>query len=343
MATAAPSLEAVRRAARQPVRRHRRVLVALGVVLLGVFTARVLLGDFTITVADFIRILSGDDIPGATFILMEDKLPRAVLGVLAGGAFGIAGTIFQTTLRNSLASPDVIGVSVGASAAAVWGIVVLGLAGPALSALAVAGALAVALVVRVAAGPHRGCRLVLVGITVAAALTSVIQYLFTRADVYDAQLALRWLTGSLNGVPWSTIRLLALLLAVVLPLLVQLASAQRVIELGPDLASGLGVTPVRTDLFLLVAVVLTAAGVAAAGPVAFVALLSGPIARGLNAGGGSLPAAGLVGAVIVVASDYVAAYSVPDVNLPVGVVTGALGAPFLIWLLVRGRTGRSAP
>jgi iron complex transport system permease protein len=342
MATAAPAIDAVRRARRLPGRRHRRVVVALSVVLLGVVTARVLLGDFTITVADFARILSGADIPGATFILMEDKLPRAALGVLAGAAFGIAGTIFQTTLRNPLASPDVIGVSVGASAAAVWGITVLGLAGPALSALAVAGALFVALVVRVVAGPHRGYRLVLVGITVAAALTSVIQYLFTRADVYDAQLALRWLTGSLNGVPWSTIRLLALVLAVVLPLLVLLSRSQRVIELGPDLASGLGVTPVRTDLLLLVAVVLTAAGVAAAGPVAFVALLSGPIARALNAGRGSLPAAGLVGAVIVVASDYVAAYSISDVNLPVGVVTGALGAPFLIWLLVRGRTGRSA-
>jgi iron complex transport system permease protein len=341
--TVASAVEAVRRARRQPVRRHRRVVCSLSVLLVGAFAARVLLGDFTITVADFVRILSGAEIPGATFILMEDKLPRAVLGVLAGAAFGLAGTIFQTTLRNPLASPDLIGVSLGASAAAVWGIVVLGLSGPALSALAVAGALLVALVVRVVAGPHRGYRLVLVGVTVAAGLSSVIQYLFTRADVYDAQLALRWLTGSLNGVPWSTIRVLALLLVLALPLLAQLARAQRAIELGPDPASGLGVPRVRTDLLLLVAVLLTAAGVAAAGPIAFVALLSGPIARALNAGRASLPAAALVGAVIVVASDYVAVYSVPDVNLPVGVVTGALGAPLLIWLLVRGRTGRSAP
>ena len=115
----------VRTARRRPARRHRLVIGGLSLVLFGAFAARVLLGDFTFTIPDFFRILFGEEIPGASFILMESKLPRAVLGVLVGVAFGVGGAIFQTTLRNPLASPDIIGVSLGASAAAVFAIVAL--------------------------------------------------------------------------------------------------------------------------------------------------------------------------------------------------------------------------
>ena len=115
--------DAVRRARRTPRRRSRLLVAALSLVLLLVFAARVLLGDFTYTFPDFFRILFGADLPGATYILMESKLPRAVLAVLVGLAFGVGGAIFQTTLRNPLASPDIIGVSAGASASAVVAIV----------------------------------------------------------------------------------------------------------------------------------------------------------------------------------------------------------------------------
>jgi iron complex transport system permease protein len=312
------------------------------VALLLVFGARVLLGDFTITIPDFFRILFGADIPGASYILMESKLPRAVLGVMVGAAFGVGGAIFQTTLRNPLASPDIIGVSIGASAAAVFAIVTLGQTGTWVSVAAVLGALAVSVLVRVVGGSVAGYRLVLIGVGVAAALQSMIQYLFTRADVYDAQLALRWLTGSLNRVDWPTIRLLGGVLLVLVPILVWLARSLRITELGEDAAAGLGVTTHRTDVLLLVAVVLIAVAVAAAGPIAFVSFLAGPIARALNGGRTTLVGAALTGAVIVVGADYVADYMLSDINYPVGVVTGAFGAPFLLWLLSRGRTGRRA-
>jgi iron complex transport system permease protein len=318
------------------------VIACLSLLLFGVFSARVLLGDFTFTVPDFFRILFGEEIPGASFILMESKLPRAVLGVLVGVAFGVGGAIFQTTLRNPLASPDIIGVSLGASAAAVIAIVSFGQTGTAVSVAAIAGAIAIAGVVRLVAGPGGGYRLVLVGVGVAAALMSVIQYLFTRADVYDAHLVLRWLTGSVSGADWPTIRLLALFLLVLLPVMVWLTRSLRITELGEDAAAGLGVTPRRTDVVLLMAVVLTAVAVAAAGPIAFVSFLAGPIARALNGGRTTLVGAALVGATVVVAADYVADYLLADINFPVGVVTGAFGAPFLLWLLARGRTGRSA-
>src|SRR5690606_34000996 len=151
-----------------------------------------------------------------------------------------------------------------------------------------------------------------------------------------------WLTGSVSAAAWPTIRLFTLLALVLLPLLLLLSRTLRITELGTDTARALGVPRNRTDVLLLLAVVLTACGVAAAGPVAFVAFLSGPIARALNRGRTTLIGAGLVGATIVVGADYVADYLLADINFPVGVVTGALGAPFLLWLLASGRTGRRA-
>lgn len=338
--TGQATVEIVRQARRVPARRARLVLVGLSLVLVLVFAARTMLGDFIITLPDFFRILGGAEIPGASYILMESKLPRAFLGVLVGLAFGVSGAIFQTTLRNPLASPDVIGVSIGASAAAVFTIVTLDQRGPVVSLAAVIGAVAISALVRLQAGSVAGNRLVLIGVGLSAAMLSVVQYLFTRADEWDAQLVLHWLTGSLNRVDWATIRTLGLLLLAVLPFLLWLSRSSRVAELGEDAAAGLGVTPRRSDALLAVAVLLVGLGVAAAGPIAFVAFLAGQIARALNGGRTTLAGAGLVGAVIVVGADYVAAYLVPDVNYPVGVVTGAFGAPFLLWLMATGRTSR---
>lgn len=333
--------EVVKVARRGTSRRHRRVVAGLAVLVVAAFLVRVLLGDFTVTFPDFVRILAGEQIPGATFIVMETKLPRAVLGVLVGAAFGLGGAIFQTTLRNALASPDIIGVSMGASAAAVFAIVSLGLQGPAVSAFAIAGALGVSLVVRLVAGAHGGYRIVLVGVGSAAFLSAVIQYLFTRANIYDAQAALVWLTGSLARANWALIAQLTIALAVLLPLVARLAASLRLTELGQDTATALGSSPRRTDGVLLLAVLLVSVAVAAAGPVSFAGFLAGPIAKALNAGRTTLLGAMLTGAALVTAADYVGAYLIADLNLPVGVVTGACGAPFLLWLLATGRTTRS--
>lgn len=310
------------------------------VVLVLVLLARVTLGDFIVTVPDVVRIIGGADIPGATYILMESKLPRAVLGVLAGAAFGTAGAIFQATLRNPLASPDILGVNFGASACAVFAIVVLDATGWTVAVAAVIGAVSAALLVRLVVGRNAGSRLVLVGIGLSATLFAVVQYLFTRADEWDAQLVLRWLTGSLGRANWSVIAIHGLALAVLMALLSLLARSLRIAELGDDLSAVLGVPGSRSDLLLLVAVVSCAVAVSAAGPLAFVAFLSGPIARALNRGRVTLLGSALVGANLVVGADHLGAYAVADVNYPAGVVTGALGAPFLLWLLATGRASR---
>jgi iron complex transport system permease protein len=333
------SVEVVQAARRRPRRRQALVWAGSALALVVAFLARVLLGDFTFTIPDAVRIVLGEDIPGASFILMETKLPRAVLAVLVGLALGVSGAIFQMALCNPLASPDIIGVAMGASAAAAFAIIELGQEGVPVALWGSAGAVLMAVIVRVIGGS--GNRLVLVGVGATVALQAVVQYLFTRADEYDAHIALRWLTGSVGEATWSQIRLVMVGLLVLLPLTALLVKSLGIAELGPDLATGLGVGQLRTDLMLLMAVLLVALAVAVAGPVSFVAFLSGPIARALNGGRPTLLGAGLVGALIVVAAEYPADYLFTDVNYPVGVVTGALGAPFLLWLLATGRAGWS--
>jgi iron complex transport system permease protein len=330
---------------------NRTAFLAAVVVVL--FAVSVLLGSYTVTIPDFVRILiahltGGERIPGASFIVMENKLPRAVIGTMIGAAFGLAGALFQTMLRNPLASPDVIGISYGASAAAVTAIVVFGASGAAVSAAALGGALGVAAIIYAISsggtlrgtgrGDAAGNRLILAGVGIAAALHAVVNFLMTRADIRTAADALVWLNGSLNSASWDRAGVLALALAVLLPAVVALAGPLRILELGPDAAAGLGIRVGATRLALVVtAVALAAVATAAAGPVSFVAFLAGPIARRFT-GKASLPASALVGAVIVMAADYVAANLAPllldGTVLPVGVITGALGAPFLLWLLV---------
>lgn len=349
---AADALKTAKKGHYLPVRANRTWLLAAAVVLL--LAASILLGSYTVTVPDFVTIVSaqltgGEKIPGASFIVMETKLPRAIMGLMVGVAFGLSGALFQTMLRNPLASPDVIGISNGASASAVLAIVVFGASGAAVSAAALFGALAVALLIYLISrggslrgaggrnGNAAGNRLVLAGVGIAAALGALVSFLMTRADIRTAAEALIWLNGSLNPATWERIGVLLLALAVLLPLTAVLAKPLRMLELGDDTAAGLGIRvgAVRLGL-VLTAVALAAVATAAAGPVSFVAFLAGPIARRFT-GKPSLPASALTGAAIVLAADYFAYNVAPmlldGTVLPVGVVTGALGAPFLLWLL----------
>ncbi|WP_255557058.1 iron chelate uptake ABC transporter family permease subunit [Paeniglutamicibacter sp. Y32M11] len=315
-----------------------RVNLLLGVGILLAIALNLLTGRHPIEFSDLLAALGGQRVPGVSFMLWEDRLPQATVGILAGAAFGASGAIFQRLLRNPLASPDVIGVGYGASAAAVAGMLFFGAQGLGLSLLAFAGALVVALVIYVIAdsGKHTGARLILAGIAVAALLQGIIQYLLTRTDVRNASDALRWLTGSLSASTWERAGLLGCALVILLPLLLPAASRLRILELGDDTAAGLGLRVRGTRLGLIIlGVALTAVATAVTGPLAFVSFLAGPLALRLCQGRSHLGAAALTGALLVTAATYLAGNILPETPLPVGVVTGALGAPFLIWVLVR--------
>ncbi len=314
------------------------VTIALTSVGFVLFCLSVSLGDLRIPLTDVVPAIFGAGDPASQFIVGELRLPRALAAVLVGSAFGLSGAMFQTMARNPLASPDFIGITSGASLAAVFCIVVLNASGNAIVAAAFLGALGSASLIYVLAW-KRGLssyRLVLVGIGVAAAVDAGTAYLLTKARIYDVQSAVVWLTGSLNGRTWSDIRPLAIAMLVLIPATLALGPALRMLMLGDETAAGLGLRVERSRLLLiLVAVTLTAMATAAAGPVEFVALLAAPIARRMVGSPLALVPSALVGAVLVLGADILAREALPSTALPVGVVTGIIGAPYLLWLLAR--------
>lgn len=344
----APALSPVAAIAAGRRRRGRRRIVVVGTLaaaVLVVFAVSLMVGNSFYGPGEVVRVILGQTVPGASFTVGELRLPRAALGLLAGFAFGIAGVTFQTMLRNPLASPDIIGITSGASAAAVFGIVVLALSETLVSVLAVAGALLTAFVIFLLSdkGGFAGTRLILIGIGVAAMLDSAVTYVLSRAAAWDLQSAMRWLTGSLNGATWEAVLPLAVAAVVMVPVLLAQGRGLGALGLGDDAAASLGVAVTRTRLLAIVAaVVLLAFATAATGPIAFVAFMAGPIAARLVGSGGSLLVpAGLVGALLVLVADLIGQLAF-DSRYPVGVVTGVLGAPYLIYLLIRtNRSGGS--
>jgi iron complex transport system permease protein len=326
-------------------RRARVVTAALAAAVAALAALGLCVGGFPIGVGEVAATLLGRGDGLAEVVVMEFRLPRVTMGLLVGAAFGVSGALFQSVLGNPLASPDILGINWGASAAAVYAILVLGLGTLAVSGVAFLGALASATAIYLLAWRDgvTGYRFVLIGIGVAFMASSTLAYLLSRADVRDAQAALVWMVGSLGSSRWHEIAIVTGALLVLLPATALLAERLRALQLGDELAAGLGVRTERTRLALLLcAVALAAVGTAAAGPVAFVAFMSAPIARRLvGAGALALAPSALVGAAVVLAADLVALHLLPgNVQLPVGVVTGAIGAPYLLWLLAS--TGRRA-
>ncbi|GAB2451742.1 iron complex transport system permease protein [Conyzicola lurida] len=330
---------------RARVRRRAALTGGIAAAVLAVFLLSLMVGNTFYGIDKVVRVILGETVPGASFTVGELRLPRATLGLITGFCFGIAGVTFQTMLRNPLASPDIIGISSGASAAAVVGIIVFGFTESAVSLLALGAALLTAAAIYLLANRKgfAGTRLILIGIGVAAMLDSVVSYVLSRAASWDLQMAMQWLTGSLNGASWSKIMPVALACVVLIPVLLLHERHLGALRLGDDSAAALGVHVQRTRVVLIVgAVALLAFATAASGPIAFVAFMAGPIAARIVGPGASLAlSSGLVGALLVLSADLVGQFAF-DNRYPVGVITGVLGAPYLVYLLIRSnRTGGS--
>lgn len=337
-------------------RHHQRrglVLALLVIVLATGVLAALCIGQSITPLPDLWQVLVHGT--GDTFTILELRLPRALLAILAGAAFGLGGAAFQTLLRNPLASPDIIGISAGAGAAAVFCIVILGITGPMVSVYAVTAGLGVALLIYLISwgrstgaggtvGGVTGARLILVGIGLSAMLQSVTAYILSRAPAWSLQEAMRWLSGSVNGAQMDQALPLVLALLICGGVLLSRARDLEVMRMGEEAAAGLGVRIGRVRIITILAGVgLVAMATASAGPVAFVAFLSGPIAGRLIGRDGSLllPAA-LTGALLVLVADFAGQFLLPA-RYPVGIVTGMLGAPYLVYLIIRdNRTGGGA-
>lgn len=318
------------------------VNLALVVLLFLLLCFNVGQGDYPISVPDVARVILGGGTDAEHFIVWDLRLPRSVVGLIVGAGFGMSGAIWQSITRNPLASPDLLGITAGASAGAVaviifGGTTFLGGAVGVPMAAMVGGLLTgVAIYLLAWRRGIEGFRLVLIGVAVNGILLAVTNWMLVLGEISDAQEATVWLNGSLNGRDWDHAWPAAIALGAIGAVALTSTFQLSALTLGDDTARALGVRVQLSQSVLLVASVLLAAMcVTAAGPIGFVAFVAPQVAlRIARTAGPPLLASALMGGVLVVGSDYVARVLLP-IELPVGIVTTAIGGPFLMYLIIR--------
>ncbi|WP_116041569.1 FecCD family ABC transporter permease [Amycolatopsis palatopharyngis] len=323
-------------------------LIGLGLLVL-VAALNIGRGSSHIEVLDVLRTLAGGGDRREQGIIFDLRLPRTLAGILVGAGLGLAGAVFQSIARNPLASPDILGITWGAGAAAVAVIVVGGYRGQISGVAAEVGVPLAGLAGGVLTGVLLyllswrkgidGYRLVLIGIGLSAVGYNVVNWLLTVGDVEDATRATTWLVGNLSDVGWEAVTPTAIALVLLVPAVLICAHTIGGLQFGDDTARGLGI---RVDgaraTLLLLAAALAAVATAAAGPITFVALATPQIALRL-ARTAQPPLAGslVLGALLTVSADLAVRLTPGASDLPVGVLTAILGAPYLIFLFVRSR------
>ncbi len=325
-------------AVRIDTRALRLMAIAFALLVLLMIWA-VTLGSFSIPFGEVIDAIFGRGAEETRMVVRTLRLPRVLVAVLMGACLAMSGTIFQGIARNPLVSPDIIGITSGATFFAVaWMILAIG--PPALLPLAAfVGAVTAATLVYVLSW-KRGIamnRLILVGIGIGAMLSAGSTYLTVKYPIEITRPAIVWAMGSIYASNWSDVRLLALSLLILGPIALMSMESLRTLQFGDMVSRSLGVPLERTRLTLiLLGCALAAVSVALAGPIGFVALIVPHMAR-MIAGppsGSVLILTALLGSLMLLGSDIVAQHLLP-VTLPVGVVTGAVGAPYFLYLLYR--------
>ncbi|MCX2162764.1 FecCD family ABC transporter permease [Corynebacterium auriscanis] len=323
--------------------------LTLGILVFILLALSVAIGEYTLTLPRVCAILLGDR--SSRFeatVVLSWRMPRAITGLAVGAALGLSGAITQSLTRNGLASPDILGVTAGASAAAVTVIIVgpttgvLGwLSGAGIPVVAFCGATASAAVVwflSFRGGRPDPARLVVIGILLTAMLGAYINFLMVRAKLLDAAATQFWLTGSLTNSTWARTWPAVIVALVAIPVAWWLAFQFRALLLGTELAQSLGQRTRVTQLVALgVAIILAAVAVAAAGPIGFVAFAAPHVARML-AGTPAPPlvTSMLTGAVLLLAADLFVRTVTPT-DIPVGLITSSCGGLFLMFLLIHRR------
>lgn len=328
-------------------RRVPLVLLAATLVTLAVMVINIGVGEYPIPPLDVIKTvlhLPTQNFDDYNFIVNTLRLPRMLVAALVGLALGISGTIMQGLTRNPLASPDILGISAGAGLVAVTLIVVVqDVPAGVIPLAAFGGALLIAVLIYLLAwrGGDSPLRLILVGIGLGAVTGAMTTLMITFGDIYDVQRALIWLTGSVYARSWDEVWGLVPWVVIFVPLAFLWARDLNTLNLGEEVAQGLGTRVAwQRGVLMLIAVALAGATVAAAGTIGFVGLMAPHIGRRLVGPDhtGLIPAAGLLGALIVVAADLVGRTIFAPIELPCGLITAAVGAPFFIYLLWQQRS-----
>ncbi len=313
------------------------LLLAIGVLAavgLGV-------GDHGVPLGALVQGLFGDPplSPEANMIIMDLRLPRVLLEVLVGVSLAVAGTIAQALMRNPLAEPGLLGINAGAALATTTVIVACGVSDAQLlpvAGFAGGGAATLAVYALSWRNGTASLRIILIGIGVSALATAATTLMTAFGDVKEVQRAMIWLAGSLYLADWDKVRILALWLLPALTVALLSCRDLDLIRFGDQVARSLGqrVEGARAVMILLCAL-LSGAAVAAAGLIGFVGLMAPHMARGLVGPGHRrvIPVAALIGAAMVMAADLLGRTVVAPVELPAGLMTALVGAPFFGYLL----------
>ncbi|MER0239572.1 iron ABC transporter permease [Fulvimarina sp. MAC8] len=322
-----------------------KVTLLLCAVLLAILSASLALGDYTIPLRDLLSLFVNPDEadPQQWIIVVDLRMPRVALAMLVGAALAVAGAITQALMRNPLAEPGLLGINAGAALAATLLIVIFTEVPPQwLPWASFGGAMLAAFAVYLLSWQHgsNSLRIVLIGVGLSALAVAATTLLTTFAPIGQAQQALIWLSGSVYLADWDGIVSLALWLLVPVIVAPLVARELDLIRFGDAAATSLGqrVEVTRAGLILLCALICGAA-VAAAGPIGFVGLVAPHLARWLVGPSHMrlLPVSALVGAQIVMLADLAGRTVMAPAQLPAGLVTAIVGAPFFGWLLWRHR------
>lgn len=315
----------------------KKVFICL--VLLILTCLMMTIGNTHYSLMEVISIILSGETTGPGYTINKLRLPKMLLGALAGFAFGVSGYTFQTLLRNPLASPDMIGITAGSSAGAVFTILILKLSGYIVSVISVFSGLFVTLLIFLLAGKsmkQANGKMILIGIGVQAMLNSMISWMLLVGSEYDVSTAMRWMRGSLNDVKMEDVIPTFFIFTISMMGLTWIKKDLIIMQLGDEYPISLGVRTKRVRLLATVfALLLSAAATAVTGPIASIAFLSAPIASRIFGGSSdNMFSAGLIGAILVYSGELIG-QNCFQVRYSVGVITGLLGAPYLLYLLVQ--------
>jgi iron complex transport system permease protein len=326
-------------------RRVPTILLCLTVAIGVAMVINVGRGEYPIAPLDIVKTLLGLDKGNSdhAFVINTLRLPRTLVALMVGAAFAIAGTIFQGLTRNPLADPGIIGINAGAGLAAV-AVIVLFPSAPIyiLPVTAFAGAFLIAILIYSLAWNNGSSPilLILIGVGLSAIATALTSLLITFGQISDVSSALVWLAGSVYGRTWEQVLSLLPWLIIFVPLALVNSRHLNALNLGDDVAKGLGSRiEWQRGLLVLVGVALAGAGVATAGTISFVGLIAPHLGRELVGTNhqGLIPTAALLGGIIVVLADLLGRTLFAPLELPCGVVTAVIGAPYFLYLLIRNR------
>lgn len=326
-------------------RRVPPMLLCLAVMVVVAMVMNLGRGEYPISPLDIVKTVLGIDTgnPDHAFVIYNLRLPRTLVAFMVGMALAISGTIFQGITRNPLADPGIIGINAGASLAAVAVIVLFPLAPIyTLPLSAFAGALLMAGLIYSLAWNNGSSPVlfILMGVGLSAIASAFTSLMITFGDIYSVSDALVWLAGSVYGRTWEQVFSFLPWLMVFVPMALVLARHLNALNLGDDVAKGLGTrVEWQRGLLVLVAVALAGAGVATAGMIGFVGLIAPHLGRQLVGTNheGLIPTSALLGGMLVVVADFLGRTLFAPIEIPCGVVTAAVGAPYFLYLLIRNR------